>query len=337
MERMMSRVLVFVGIGSLLLSACGDAADGVDGDNGTTDTGALGSDTAGGGTDTGGGGTDTGGGGGTDTGGGGTDTGGGGGTDTGGGGGGKPTSPDCDLNGRWLVSQRVVATAIGQDQASHNWFYYEIKQDGDDVTVTKGLHCGYEVKKLSALAVNVNSEVAWPSLLKNCSSTGRKGKVVVSGDQCQIDFVKEYVVRGATVAAYLDPSKPMPTKDQAASGSTPGHEDWEPDTHPGITLTITGTASGKLYVAQRDWTQYSGKVAKNAVKWMVPITWNNEQVPLGRDGSSLLEQSSVPKSDASAHFVWFHKLSDGQAVGSDTEICAAVRTLKGTLVPEADK
>src|SRR5262245_1470795 len=54
-----------------------------------------------------------------------------------------PQDPACDLNGRWLVAQRELATAIGQDQVAHNWFYYEIRHEGADVVVTRGLHCGY--------------------------------------------------------------------------------------------------------------------------------------------------------------------------------------------------
>src|SRR5450432_1472637 len=64
---------------------------------------------------------------------------------------GTPTSASCDMNGRWLVAQRVLADAIGQKQASHNWFYYEINQSGDQVTVTRGLQCGFEVVPITAL------------------------------------------------------------------------------------------------------------------------------------------------------------------------------------------
>src|SRR4029453_9354530 len=86
-----------------------------------------------------------------------------------------PQDPECDLNGRWLVAQRVLATALGQDQAAHNWFYYEVRHEGAEVVVTKGLHCGYEVVKKSALSANVDSSGAWPAFLTKNSSTGRRG------------------------------------------------------------------------------------------------------------------------------------------------------------------
>src|SRR5262245_51578192 len=33
---------------------------------------------------------------------------------------GDATRATCDLSGRWLVAQRVLATALGQGQAAHN-------------------------------------------------------------------------------------------------------------------------------------------------------------------------------------------------------------------------
>ncbi len=249
-------------------------------------------------------------------------------------GGGMAASPECDLNGRWLVSQRVLAQALGQKQASHNWFYLEIKQDGENVTVTKGLHCGYEVTKVTSFAANVQCQAAWPGMLEKCSSTGRKGTYKLAGDQCALTFAKEYVVRGATVSAYLDPSVPLPTAQ--AMGTTPGWEDWDNDSQKGITMNVTGGATGKIYVVQRDWTEYAGNTAKGASKFKVPVKWNAEQKILGST-SSLLEQNSQPDSDASQHYVWMHKLTADQATGTDAEICGKVRTLKNTLVPEANQ
>src|SRR5689334_6716459 len=54
-----------------------------------------------------------------------------------------PVDPQCDLRGRWLVSQRYVAEAVSERQGSHSWFYFEVRQEGGALTVQKGLHCGY--------------------------------------------------------------------------------------------------------------------------------------------------------------------------------------------------
>jgi hypothetical protein len=252
---------------------------------------------------------------------------------------GQPQDPQCDLNGRWLVAQRVLATAAGQSQASHNWFYYEVHHQGAGVVVTKGLHCGYEVVKKSALGASVDSSAAWPAFLQKNSSAGRQGTFVAEGSMCHLKLDREYTVRGATVAFYVNPANKMPDRTQPATATTPGWEDWDGDGNPGFSLKVSSALlSGTLYTCQRDWTIYDGTTPASAAKLKVAITYDGEQVALGRsDGSSaLLEVTSAPSSDPTQHYAWFQRLTPDQATGSDAEICAAVRALKDTLVPEAN-
>jgi hypothetical protein len=243
----------------------------------------------------------------------------------------------CDLSGRWLVSQRVLATAIGQEQAAHNWFYYEVSQVGGTLLVTKGLHCGFEVKAKSGLAASVDSMSSWPAFLTHNTSTRRTGEISATGATCQVSFAREYVVRGATVTAYGDLAVPLPTMAQKAEGATPGWEDWDADGNPGVSYSVTSLVSGTLYVCQRDWTEYGGAIAAGANKWMLGVKYGSEQNVLGRSAGSspLLETPSSPSSDPTQHRVWFQRLSADQAVGDDAAICAQVRTLARTLVPEA--
>jgi hypothetical protein len=250
-----------------------------------------------------------------------------------------PQDPQCDLNGRWLVVQRELATALGQDQAAHNWFYYEVRHEGADVVVTKGLHCGYEVVKRSALSASVDSSGAWPAFLARNSSTGRRGTFVKEGAGCHLQLQREYVVRGATVAYYANPAAPLPTRDQRAEGATPGWEDWDGDGNPGFSLVVTSAlASGTVYTCQRDWTEYDGPT-QPAPKLKVALRYGGQQVALGRSAGApqVIESTSAPSSDPSQHYAWWHRLPDGAATGSDAEICAAVRAMKDALVPEASE
>jgi hypothetical protein len=246
----------------------------------------------------------------------------------------------CNLAGRWLVAQHTVATAIGQEQAAHNWFYYEIRQEGAALLVTKGLHCGYEVIKRTSLGASVDSSAAWPAFLLHNSSAGRRGSFAKDVAGCRLKMEKEYTVRGATVAHYQNPGTKLPGKDQPASGAMPGWEDWDGDGNPGISLKVSSTlASGTLYTCQRDWTEYDGVIAGGPVKLKVAITYGGEQVALGRAAGTpaAVESASSPSSNPAHHYAWFHRLEPAQAAGSDAEICAAVRTLKGQLVPEAQE
>jgi hypothetical protein len=243
----------------------------------------------------------------------------------------------CDLGGRWLVAQRVLATALGQQQASHNWFYYEVRHQGAEVLVTRGLHCGFEVVKKTALGASVDSSAAWPAFLVHDTSTGRRGTFVKEGSGCRLRLDREYVVRGATVAHYADPATRLPGKTERAEGSTPGWEDWDGDGNPGVSYVVSSAlASGTLYTCQRDWTEYDGLTTPGP-KLKVAVRYGAEQVALGRapGAPQVIESTSAPSSDPAQHFAWLHRLPDGVATGSDAEICATVRAMVAALVPEA--
>lgn len=250
-----------------------------------------------------------------------------------------PQDPACDLNGRWLVSQRVLAAALSQEQASHNWFYYEIRHEGAEVVVTRGLHCGFEVMKKTDLAASVDSSGAWPAFLRHNSSTGRRGTFIKEGTGCRLRLEKEYVVRGATIAHYGNPAVKLPARTEKAEGGKPGWEDWDGDGNPGVSLTIrSALASGTVYTCQRDWTIYDGVTAMGP-KLKVALSYGVEQVALGRAPGApmILESTAAPSSDPAQHFAWLHRLQPDQVPADDAAICAAMRTLKDQLVPEANQ
>lgn len=252
------------------------------------------------------------------------------------------TSPEasaspCDMSGRWLITQRLVSDALGQTQATRNWLYYEVSQNGTDLTVTKGLHCGYDVVPITSLAGNVDLHAAWPALLANNPFAGQKGTVQASASECQVAFDKVYSVEGVTAPFYLDPAQALPTSSQQASAGTPGWEDWDGDGHPGISLHITGLASGTLYAAVRKWSAWSGTVTDTSGSFILAATWDQEEIVLGYDGSSLLTTQGVRASDPTVHFAEFARLDASEATGDDATICAAVRMLAATLTPTADK
>jgi hypothetical protein len=238
------------------------------------------------------------------------------------------------------VATRVLATAIGQQQAAQTWYYWEVEQQGEELRLMRGLHCGFTVVKKTALAASVDSSAAWPAILEKNSSAGRRGRFVPEGNGCRLTLEKEYVVRGATVAAYRDPAVRLPDRTMMASGATPGWEDWDADGNPGISLKVSSSlASGTLYTCQRDWTVYQGTTPAGASKLKVALTYGNEQVALGRSAGSAqaIESGSAPASDPAQHYAWLHRLTPDQAQGTDAEICAAIRSLKETLVPEANQ
>jgi hypothetical protein len=69
---------------------------------------------------------------------------------------GATTTVGCDLSGRWIATDREVATALGAQEAAHTWIYFELAQTGSSGTVTRGLNCGANVRGISAVAANVD-------------------------------------------------------------------------------------------------------------------------------------------------------------------------------------
>lgn len=239
------------------------------------------------------------------------------------------------MSGRWLNTVHYVTDALGQLQYAHAYVYYEIKQEADTFTVTKGLHCGDDAVGGGSFAATVDFKASWPFVAAKVSYAGRTGSSVMTTGGCKVDFAKWYVVRGATLPYYLDPANPLPTSTQKATDTTPGWEDWDQDGNPGLTGNISGVVSGKIFVAPRAWTSVSGTAADLNATIKLPLEWNQEQNVMAFDGSELLSQEAVRAADKTLHFVQMVRLTEAQAAGDDAAICASVTKLAPMLTPEA--
>ncbi|HEY5147344.1 MAG TPA: hypothetical protein VII82_11280 [Polyangiaceae bacterium] len=216
-----------------------------------------------------------------------------------------PAGP-CDLTGRWLLSTREVATAIGAVEAAHTWRYFELSQVGSDVTVSKGLDCGANVRGVSSVAANVDYPKTWPAMQANAGDTGRNGTSTETSSGCQVSFEKRYQVLGATTSYFDDPSRALPPVSQQAASGSPGWEDWDQDGNPGFTMNVTGLVTGQLYIVTREWSAWSGAIAARATTFTLADDWDSEQDVLGYDGPSLLTEATagVKDGDASQHFTY---------------------------------
>ena len=258
----------------------------------------------------------------------------------GGAGGGGPDGGPCDLTGHWLSTVHMVTDALGQQQTTHFFTYYEIEREGEALVVTKGLHCGDDAKAIGDFAVQLDTHTTWSGSRTRMSYAGRTVTSAQGANGCDIHFGKWYTVRGATVAYYQkNPSSPMPTAEQQASsdGSTPGWEDWDNDGHPGITGQLSGTVSGKLFVAPRHWTEFTGSVPNTMTSFKLPVDWQQEPNVMAFDppDAFLLASPSNRHPDNTLHFVEFARLAEDQATGDDNAICDAVIQLVPTLTPTA--
>jgi hypothetical protein len=255
-----------------------------------------------------------------------------------GGTGGVPDAPiadACDLSGRWLVTLHLVTDAIGQQQTVHSYLYYEIEKQAEGFSITKGLHCGDDAVAEGLFAVKADFRKAWPSAIPRVSYAGRPVSSTPAGGGCQVTFAKWYTVRGASYPHYIDPAIPLPTIDQPASGTTPGWEDWDEDGRPGITGLISGTVTGKVFVAPRIWNELAGTVPETGDRFELPVAWNQEYNMLGYDGTELLASDAVRAADPRLHFAELARLAPDRVTGDDLAICSAVVELAPTLTPRA--
>lgn len=248
----------------------------------------------------------------------------------------------CDLrgpsfSGQWLVSQRTVVAGLGVKQRAAWWFYYELQQDGAELTVSKGLVCGSQVFPVDPLGASVQFEASFPAMVTKNSHDGRRGRVVANGSGCTVSFERAYSVVGATLPYYADPATPLPLLAEQASGTSPGWEDWDEDGEPGVSLHVSGIARGARYTALRSFGDWSGSVTSAGSKFQLAVTdWGQDEAVLGAT-SDLLKQTAAPDANAAGDFVQFARLTPDQAAGDAESVCATVRELAPTLTPEANR
>jgi len=214
----------------------------------------------------------------------------------------------CDMTGLWISEQHIVSTALGADQRTTTWYYYQITQEGDVFTITKGLNCAFVVDGTTTVSVN---DATLEALAKNeASAPGRKGrfKVTADGQHCDYQLDPTYNVRGANKEMYLtsvwktgDPFKPLSEFPQLPK-MPPTMEDWDGDNMDGVTLN---TGLGGRYVAQRDYNQHQGTVPAYAVEFGGPeaviVKWDSQE-GVSDQTAPLLRVTSTPKGDGWARF-----------------------------------
>jgi hypothetical protein len=244
----------------------------------------------------------------------------------------------CDLSGRWLLTEHTVVQGLGVRQSPRSWRYYEITQNGSDLTVTRGLHCGATTVPIDPLGESADLRGAWPALTARLRDDGREGNVRASGTGCAVKFDKRYEALGMSQSYADDPASKMPTLADESKDGKPGWEDWDQDGKPGVATTLTGLVSGRVHIAQRRWNSWDGTVNAMPSKFQLHISWNMEVSTFAIEGSDLLLSEGDRDPDESGHFVQFARLSDTQASAQDDQArCAEIRNLAPQLTPEANR
>jgi hypothetical protein len=145
---------------------------------------------------------------------------------------------------------------------------------------------------------------------------------------------KTWEVLGVTRSHYLNPKIPMPDVNQPAKDGQPGWEDWDKDGNPGLTLEITGFASGQTYVIKRSWDSAQGVVEPGADKIKLALQGEEFQTKLG---GNVKDPGNALAANPDEHFIWMKRVPGPVVLGStDQETCEKVRAIKGQHIPEGD-
>ena len=257
------------------------------------------------------------------------------------------TDPECDFHGIWAAKQMTVSEALSLPQTSNNWYYLELKQSGDTVSVVKHFDCGIEVR--GSATVILSKATLMASIAHNIQ-TGRKISVARQGASCSFEAARFWSIRGADELRYL-PGEPkdgrdFPDKISDVAKSKPlptaqmpdGAVDVDGDGKPGIAFQVTGIVMGTRNSVQRDWTRwftepgYEIAASKDfANDLTIRADFDNEESIIDPT-SGLLVSNSAPKANAK-HVLHLRFLgrdaSDPRAMeiikATDIETCYAIQ------------
>lgn len=228
-----------------------------------------------------------------------------------------PLEPNgCDLTGIYIAEQETQNGTLGSGVAiARNWYYYEIEDEGDRFTVTRGWDCGFESGGITSVALfpattsalalrNRQDGVIDASIDPPVVTAPRTGIYRPSRDpnRCEFSMDRWWWIRGASIELLparedyealgvpeMEARAPLPTRN-----APEGQEDWDGDGHPGIALEIFKPLRGQRHVVQRDWNELGPfLVPDGASRFIGPVSFDNQESVL-EASSPLLNVGSRP-------------------------------------------
>jgi hypothetical protein len=181
-----------------------------------------------------------------------------------------PADAPCDLTGEWILQHVTRNSALGAVQTATNWHYHRIAQQGDRLTITASVDCGFTVR--GTTDASLPDATLEAVALRSPNATGVAGTSMLSADSqsCSLAFDRAYSIRGADRARFLDPIWKVgdPPKDLSEftlpTSAADGMEDWDSDGHEGVTQT---TGFGERYGMQIDWNAVRGQAPLHPTKF----------------------------------------------------------------------
>lgn len=250
-----------------------------------------------------------------------------------------PLEPnDCDMSGKWFAQLYTISEALGTLKAeSHNWFYYELDDQGDNVVIERSLDCGFVVCG-AATQIQLTPEQTAGLGLHNRQDGILKTKAddmsqPVNADMqveprkivykkkpdgtCEFSMERWWSVRSAP-AEYLPPrdkyatmsvgnmqsSKPLPTKNNLPQVEIGGDWDVDGDGAIGINLRLDKPVPGWRDAIQRDWNEVpTTHIADGMRDFTVPALFDNEETVYAVSNALLDQKSTALNGSNTIRFV----------------------------------
>lgn len=177
------------------------------------------------------------------------------------------------IAGRW--AQRMVMTSqsnppvIGKvTSKTITHLVVEARQNGDRVEL-KAETCDITM----ANNVDIVDTVVPDAFVRAIPTSRRTGRLVRTDGDVRLEIDRSWTVFGANLRQTESETLPQSDTDHRVV-------DTDDDGHPGITIRVSGLVSGKLYLVQRAWDRYSGRMTDEG-HFTGTVDWHVEQSVLG--------------------------------------------------------
>jgi len=206
----------------------------------------------------------------------------------------RKDGPACDLNGWWVGRETDFTRdiVIGAVQTTTTWVLYRFAQSGESFRVEEELNCGTHVPGSASVDYTPGGlrAVMYENRMDANGKHGpRKGTFKANGSGCAFTYERFYAVRGVVEDSFLpvdfslhpdlgqlqklpfeiDPVHPT-------GQNVTGAIDAAGDGLLGISVRVSGLASGIRHSAEREWKQHTSVkvIAPSALEFTAPGSWD---------------------------------------------------------------
>ncbi|MDD9967566.1 MAG: hypothetical protein OXR73_15125 [Myxococcales bacterium] len=243
----------------------------------------------------------------------------------------------CDLSGSWAVHRvgfaSVDSPLVPGAQKSSRWYYLEIEQAGDAITVARGLWCGDTTTGDATIHYSDETVEAVRPL---ANTDGRQGTYHRTEGGCALELERIYWAYGVQPTQTYLPGvqappgriEGNPSLDQlAALPPMPNQDvvDLEQDGVPGMRSLIVDTpiGSGVRHGLQRGWEEIAGIAERGASDFTVAASYDFQEVALQAMPAAFKSNAFVRR--GAPHAARFLRVDHDFSQTSDVATCDRVR------------